>query len=129
MQHSIELRTPFLDNKLFKAAYSIPENLRLNYFEYKPILRKIALKYLPKKYLKQDKKGFSIPLSILMRKNMKNITKFYLAKKKIIEAGFVKPVFINEVLNPFFKGSNSNILIVWNVLMFHIWFYEFHKKN
>lgn len=122
MRHSVELRTPFLDHNLFNLIFNYPEDLRISNKEYKPILRKLAMKYLPKKYLQQKKKGFSFPVSYLMRGKMKAITKNYLSKKKLNQSGYFKENFINDILMPFFKGDNTNLTKIWNILMFQIWY-------
>jgi len=129
MRNSVELRTPYLDHNLIESIYGYPEHIRTNKNQYKPILREIAKKYLPNSYLSQPKMGFSIPLSLIMRGNMKKITQYYLSPIILKNVGYLKENFINDFLIPFFKGDNRNVLLIWNFLMFHIWFIEFHKKN
>ena len=128
MAHSVELRTPYLDHKLVELAYSMPDRLRLNKHKYKPLLRKIASKHLPEAYLDQKKKGFSAPLSLCMRGSMKNIVKIYLSKKNLKKAGIVKTNFYDDYVKPMKEGSNSNITLVWHVLMLQIWLLKTRNK-
>ena len=62
MAHSLESRVPFLDHKLVEYAYTIDPKLHYKNGELKYILKKVAERYLPKKYIYRPKKGFSAPI-------------------------------------------------------------------
>ena len=71
MAHSIEARTPYLDNEFVNLVLSIPTELKIDYNSYKIMLRKAVGEFLPKSVLESKKRGFSIPLSLWMRKPLK----------------------------------------------------------
>lgn len=129
MAHSVELRTPYLDHELVELIFSIPATKRINDKIYKPILRKISKKYLPSSYFKQEKKGFSVPLSEVMRKDYKNKVLYYLSKKNLRKVGIMKTNFYDNFVIPLLNGDNENISLVWHVLIFQIWYIEIYKKN
>jgi len=60
MKYSLEARTPFLDYRLVELLFSINDNLKTGNTN-KYLLKKIALKYLPKEIVYRRKKGFSSP--------------------------------------------------------------------
>lgn len=62
MAHGLEGRNPFLDQRIIEWATSLPPRVRLKGFVTKPILRKVARKYLPEQIVDAPKKGFEIPL-------------------------------------------------------------------
>ena len=62
MSCSLEIRAPFLDLDLAKAAMSLPDRFLIKGSEQKFILRQIARKRLPSAVLEHPKSGFSIPL-------------------------------------------------------------------
>jgi len=121
MKHSVETRTPFLDIKLFKFVYSLKKK-RTTPKEYKYLLSKLGRHLLPNEVLKSEKKGFSMPLSIFMRENFCNEVKHYLSRKNLTKTGYVNKEFYNDFVLPMLKGNNNNIQIIWNMLIFHIWF-------
>lgn len=62
MKYGVEFRYPYLSNDLINFVASLPEKLRYNGIQNKPLLRKVAEKYLPEEVLKMPKRGFSFPL-------------------------------------------------------------------
>lgn len=128
MAHSVELRTPYLDHNLVQLAYNLPEKIRTSDKTYKPLLKKISKKYLPKIYLDQPKKGFSVPLSICMRSSMKKTVSRLLSKKNLSKVGIIKEKFYDDFVTPMLKGSNKDISIVWHILMLHLWISKLENK-
>jgi len=121
MAHSLEVRTPFLDHNLVETVFSIPEEHRIKTNSYKPILKYYAKKFLPKIYHNSPKKGFSLPLSIFMRTNLKKDVERVLSIKRLKSIGIVDYNFYEDYVKPMLKGNNNNIQLVWNVFMFYNW--------
>ena len=61
MINSIEARAPFLDQDLVELSFKIDSNLKIKNSQTKYLLKKVALKYLPKEIVYRKKKGFSYP--------------------------------------------------------------------
>ena len=121
MAHSLELRTPYLDHELVELVYSLPEKYRINKKIYKPILRSIGKKYLPKSYFSPKKKGFSLPISHLMRKELLSQVEDLLSRKSLEKNGFIKGNFFDDYVVPMLKGSNKNIQLIWNIFILQYW--------
>lgn len=121
MAHSLEVRTPFLDHELVETVYSLPESIRISSKNYKPILKKFAKKMLPKIYHNYPKKGFSLPLSIYMRNNLRLKVEKLLSKKNLNHFGIVDPKFHDDYVVPMLNGNNKAIQLIWNIFMFYSW--------
>lgn len=63
MQHSLEVRTPFLNRDLARFAEKLPQELLINAGVGKWLLRQVGYRYLPKELIDLPKKGFALPLS------------------------------------------------------------------
>ena len=61
MMNSLEVRTPFLNQKIAKFAEKIPENFLRDGSEGKIILRNLLSRYLDKKLIDRNKYGFGTP--------------------------------------------------------------------
>lgn len=61
MQHSVEVRSPFLDYRLVELALRVPSRLRTKNGCSKYLLRKLASRHLPAAICDGVKKGFGIP--------------------------------------------------------------------
>jgi asparagine synthase (glutamine-hydrolysing) len=73
MAHGLEARSPFLDHRLAEYASTLLPQIKLNGFRTKPILRKIAKKYLPNDVAKAPKRGFEIPLIKWLREDLSDM--------------------------------------------------------
>lgn len=62
MRHSLEVRSPFLDYRMVELALRLPSNFRVRGGENKYLLRKLALRHLPRSVSSAPKRGFGIPL-------------------------------------------------------------------
>lgn len=62
MQHSLEARSPLLDHVLVDFANSLPASIKLAGRQTKPLLRKLAERYLPEPVQTAPKRGFEVPL-------------------------------------------------------------------
>ena len=67
MAHSIESRTPILDNEMVDLSLSIPTNVKLRDGELKSIIKAFARDKLPNSYFFQPKRGFPTPLRHWLR--------------------------------------------------------------
>jgi len=73
MAHSLEARSPFLDQELWEYVMKLPDEFRLSTNSTKIILRKIALKYLPEDIVNRKKEGFVFPLYSYLCKHEKDV--------------------------------------------------------
>lgn len=61
MQHSLEVRTPFLSTDVARFAESLPDRLLVGAGHGKLVLREVACRYLPRTLVDLPKKGFGLP--------------------------------------------------------------------
>ncbi|MCL2461453.1 MAG: asparagine synthase (glutamine-hydrolyzing) [Defluviitaleaceae bacterium] len=120
MAHSLEVRVPFLDREVFKAASKIPTKYRVNKTDTKYAFRRAAAKYLPEEVAGKKKLGFPVPIRIWLREE-----KYY---------NKVKGYFTNETAGKYFRterllalldghkaGKADNSRKIWTVFMFLVW--------
>ncbi|MCP3929190.1 MAG: asparagine synthase (glutamine-hydrolyzing) [Bacteroidetes bacterium] len=62
MQHSLEVRAPFLDIDVAKVALKTPIGLKIKGDQQKYILKQVASRYLPHGIVYRKKHGFSVPI-------------------------------------------------------------------
>ena len=67
MAHSIESRTPILDNEMIDLSLSTPEVIKLYGGQLKSIIKANAQNRLPNSYFNQPKRGFPTPLRHWLR--------------------------------------------------------------
>ena len=73
MAHGLEARSPLLDHKLVEATARLPERLKLNSFQTKPLLRELGRRYLPDAVTEAPKRGFEVPLVRWLRTDLREL--------------------------------------------------------
>ena len=126
MAHSLEVRVPFLDKKVFKVASRIPTPLRVNRSGTKYAFRRAAARYLPESYARRKKLGFPVPIRLWLRED-----KYYEE---------VKGYFTGETAGKYFNTDELVVLLdehkakkkdnsrkIWTVFMFLLWHKEYFE--
>lgn len=114
MLNSVEVRVPFLDNKIF--TYALSTKGHSNMFNTKIHLRKLAVGFLPAEIVNRKKKGFGIPLDDWIRNELKNLVGQNLESKKD------KQLFDKHLGQ---KGDYSRYL--WAKVIFNSWRRSFYQ--
>jgi asparagine synthase (glutamine-hydrolysing) len=70
MAHSIELRAPFLQHRLFETVFALPESAKQTRGKPKLLLAAALPKPLPEAVLRQPKMGFTFPVEIWLKKHL-----------------------------------------------------------
>lgn len=129
MRYSLEARCPFLDKNVVEMSFRIPHSYKYFNREKKHILKEITYDYVPKNLLNRPKKGFSVPLYQWLNRDLKELL------YEITNSNFIKKQSLfnynNLILlfNMLEKEKTQNIeKIVWNYLMFQLWYKEYIEK-
>jgi len=62
MLHGLEVRSPFLDHRLWEELVRLPADLRMSRGVGKQLLRRIAVPHVPSQVIEREKVGFSVPM-------------------------------------------------------------------
>ena len=128
MAHSLELRVPFLDHELVEIMATVPPKFKLHRMSKKYILKKSFQKILPKEVLYRKKWGFSIPLVLWFRKDLKSFVQQTLSPDKIRKQGFFNYSKIAEMLEAHFQAKENYHSQIWALVVFSLW-YDSHVEN
>ena len=67
MYASLEVRAPYLGRAFAEYAMSLPSTDKIRGFSRKRLLKKLALRHIPREIVEQPKHGFAVPLARLLR--------------------------------------------------------------
>ena len=125
MAHSVEARTPFLDNGLVDLVRRIPARLRTRPGDLKGLLRDAVAPLLPPELLHAPKRGFVIPLGPWMRGRLRPAVERLLAPERLRSQGLLAPTFHDRYVRPHLDGAADHTPRVWGALMFQLWHRHF----
>lgn len=125
MAHALEVRVPFLDYRLVKHAFTMPQKYKTTFFNTKHILKEIALEYLDKEVVYRRKQGFAAPIEIWLQKiGMSNVS-------SMIDTArldrFIPRDVIYSNLNAFFNHNKDRSLQIYSYIVLSRWL-EINKK-
>lgn len=118
MAHSLETRAPFLDSRLLPYLYASGNELNKQHTS-KPLLKELALSYLPSEIVQRKKQGFSLPLKQWLSSDLSMLTKKLRTPHALLKELYGKTA-IDSVLDAFYAGKNID-LTIWNMLIVDSW--------
>ncbi len=129
MAHSLEARTPFLDNDFAALAMSVPARLRTHPRDLKGLLRRALSPVLVPEIEKLPKMGFVIPLTLWLRGRLRPHVEHLLAPQRLAAQGYFAPEFYSRYVKPHVEGQADHTNKVWSALMFQIWHMAFIERG
>ncbi|MGM0609114.1 MAG: asparagine synthase (glutamine-hydrolyzing) [Candidatus Muiribacteriota bacterium] len=122
MANSLEVRVPILDHKFVEFAASLPSGMKLKGKDSKYILKKASSQKLPEEILNRKKMGFSVPMSLWLKKDLKDLFEKILFSEKEKEIdNFFNQTYIKEKWFNHLKGSEDNSQFLWCLISFYLW--------
>jgi asparagine synthase (glutamine-hydrolysing) len=121
MAHSVEARTPFLDNGIVELVRRVPAGLRTRRGDLKYLLREAVAPLLPPALLDAPKKGFVIPFGQWLRGPLRGVVERFLAPEQLRRQGLFAPVFYESYVRPHLQSRADHTLKVWGAMMFQFW--------
>ncbi len=121
MAHALEVRVPFLDHVLLEYAATIPPELKLRGSERKHILKRAVADLLPPSVLDRRKMGFSVPLTIWFRNELRSFLEDVLSEEAVRAAGVFHYPHVRRVLDEHFSRRANHDNQIWGLLTFMLW--------
>lgn len=128
MAHGVEVRNPFLDQRIIETALSIPGEMKIRGGVPKWILKKALSTLLPHETLYRKKMGFCMPIrewagELLVDYIDSSIDRFA-QRYDVFDAREVK-----RLLNRFSKGETHLTNTVWTIYFLMNWFDQWMQKK
>jgi asparagine synthase (glutamine-hydrolysing) len=105
--HGLEVRTPYLDPKVFDLAASLPPALKIRSKSLKHILRLLARKLLPPSVIDRPKQGFAIPFDHWASPRLREFLGDILRSSSARCRDWLQSGTVDGIVNVFSNGSRS----------------------
>ena len=100
----------------------MPSKYKIHNNTTKYILKDILETYLPKQLIKNKKQGFAVPISIWMRKDLKEWTNDLLSESILKKHNFFDINLVEKLKNQHYLGVTNNENKLWSILQFNQWY-------
>lgn len=121
MAASLEVRAPFLDQKVLELAWSLPNAAKLNWGRRKWLLKRIAACQVPPEVIYRPKRGFTMPLVHWFRGRLGKLVEDLLADSIAVTEGWIQVGPVRKCLREHQKGHDHTTRL-WLVLWLELWF-------
>ncbi len=122
MAHSLELRVPFLDQRVAEFALALPTALKVRGFAKKRLLRQALAPLLPKEVVGGRKQGFSIPLAAWLRGPLEPFAREVLSPATLARQGCLDPAAVTPLFDRHCSGREDLSRQLWGLMAFTLWF-------
>ena len=118
MAHSIELRAPYLDHRLFEYVLGLPQRFKMQEGNTKPLLADSLPLSLPPEIRRQDKRGFTFPLQHWLNDHMAATFEAYVFEQG--NARFWDLDAVSSLWNTY-RRTGVGSEVIWSLYVFSRW--------
>ena len=129
MNNSLEVRVPYLDNNVVEHAFFLEKKNKIKGSEGKLILKKILGTFLPDSLINRPKMGFGVPLDNLIRENFTDKIEYYLNSKIVKDQNIYNLKYFKKLWKEHKDKKRNWHFLLWNFLVFQMWFEYWESKN
>ena len=127
MFNSLEVRVPFLDNRVVESSWRLKLEKKVKKDEGKIILKNILKKYLPHELFTRPKMGFGIPLNNIIKTELNSIIEHFIFSTESKNQNIFKIFEYQKKWEEHMSGKRNWQFLLWNFLVFQVWFEEWRK--
>jgi asparagine synthase (glutamine-hydrolysing) len=121
MAASTEVRTPFVDPIVARAAFSIPGSDKIHRRVSKLALKKAAEAWLPKEIIYRPKASFSAPLRAWIRNDLRELVDDVLLRGELVGSGFLRQDAVQKLVDDERAGREDYSKQIWQLLTLETW--------
>lgn len=121
MAHSLEVRPPFLDNRIVEFAARLPENWKLHGGTTKYVLRELLRDKIPPSVLARPKQGFDIPAHHWFRTVLKPLLLDTVNERAVRETGIFSWPAVEGLIERHMSRKQNAGYSLWGLLTLFLW--------
>jgi asparagine synthase (glutamine-hydrolysing) len=122
MAASVEVRVPFVDPVVARAAFAIPGRDKIRNRQGKLALKQAAEAWLPKEIIYRPKASFSAPLRAWVRNDLRDVINDVLVNGELTGAGMIQPTALKRLIEAERAGREDNAKQIWQLLSMELWY-------
>lgn len=121
MSTSIEARVPFLDHELVELTMDIPQNLRVDGYKTKHLLKHALRGVIPDEIIDRKKMGFAAPAAEWLRGDFGHEAESMIVNSPLATHGPLRADRIRSAFDQHRSGKTDNALHLWVLLNLAAW--------
>ena len=121
MAASTEVRVPFVDVEVVRAAFSLPGSAKIAGRQSKAALKAAAEPWLPREIIHRPKGSFSAPLRAWVGRDLRELVDDVVVGGELVGSGFLRRAAVNRLVDDDRAGRADNAKQIWQLLTLELW--------
>lgn len=121
MANSLEIRVPFLDNRVVDLMRHIPSQYRLRGFQLKRLLKASLKGVVPDFVLARSKRGFGMPIGTWLRSDLRPLVSHLLDPQRLAKDGIFDPSVVRHIIAAHDASTEDYTEAIVALLVFEVW--------
>jgi len=121
MAHAVEVRPPFLDNRIVEFASRLPRRFKISGVQTKLVLRHLMKDSLPPSVLQRPKVGFDIPIHEWFRGVLRPLLLDTLSESAVIGSGLFHWPAVNRLIQEHLDRKANWGYHLWGLMTLILW--------
>ena len=121
MAASVEVRVPFVDPVVARAAFSIPGGDKIRHRQGKVALKRAAEKWLPREIVHRPKASFGTPLRAWVRNDLREVINDVLVHGELAGSGMIEAGQLRRLIQDEQAGREDRAKQIWQLLTLELW--------
>ncbi len=122
MAASVEIRVPFVDPVVARAAFSIKGSDKISGRQGKLALKRAAESWLPREIVYRPKASFSAPLRAWVRNDLQQLINDVLVGGELTGAGLIRSGPLRQLIDDEQAGREDRAKQIWQLLTMELWY-------
>jgi asparagine synthase (glutamine-hydrolysing) len=121
MAASTEVRVPFVDPMVFRAAFSVAGKDKVSGKSGKVALKRAAEAWLPHEIVHRPKASFSAPLRAWVSNDLRKVIDDTLLEGDLVDTGFLDRSAVRGLVEEHRSGRQDRSKQIWQLLTLELW--------
>lgn len=122
MAASVEVRVPFVDPVVARAAFSVRGSDKIAGRQGKVVLKRAAESWLPREIVYRPKASFSAPLRAWVRNDLRQLIDDVLVGGELTGSGMIRPGALRQLITDEQAGREDRAKQIWQLLTMELWY-------
>lgn len=122
MAASTEVRVPFVDIEVVRAAFSIPGSDKIVGRQRKAALKAVAEAWLPPQIVHRPKGLFSAPLRAWIQRDLRDLVDEVVVRGELVGSGVVRRPVVQRLVEEDRAGREDRSKQIWQLLTLELWY-------
>jgi len=122
MAASVEVRVPFVDPVVARAAFSLEGSAKIRRRQGKVALKQAAQSWLPREIVHRPKASFSAPLRAWVRGDLQEVIRDVLVGGELVTSGMIRRDALMQLISDELTGREDRSKQIWQLLTLEQWY-------